>query len=516
MLPRIHPTLTPAYHPAGVDPTLLQTALNALERNDFAAVEQLWRSAPSTARAHPSLQLLRALALGGGGELRRAEKLLDRLATPGHAHPRRNLGDLLARLGRHGPAAIQYRAAVAALPDDTQAWHALGRSLTESGDLADAEAAFRRATTLAPEAAAPWSNLGMVLKIQTRFDEAVAAHNQAVARAPHDPQIRVNRAVALLHAGRLTEAWADYEYRLRLDGRPRLPPGPLLPDITSLDLRGRTVLVWHEEGFGDTIQFARYIPLLAASGARVFLAVPNPLVRLMQTLGSATILGPADPFPTYDYHCPVFSLPRAFGTKLDTIPSDVSYLFAEQELAAAWATRLPEAHYRVGAVWAGQARPWLPGFESLNARRSLDPGELRPLAELPGIRLISLQLGQAAPDFMFDPTGQITDFADTAGIIANLDAVVSVDTSVVHLAGALGKPVLLLDRFDNYWRWFSGREDSPWYPTLRIFRQDRTGDWSGPLRRAARWLRDSPRLALGATVADCPGRECIRDSLTSR
>jgi tetratricopeptide (TPR) repeat protein len=487
----VHPALTPPRHPVRVDAALPQTALNALERDDFPAVEHLWLSAPAAAQATPGLQLLRALALGGAGHLSRAGELLDRLAAPGHAHPSRDLGDLLARLGRHGAAAIQYRVAVAALPDDTQAWHALGQSLTESGDLAGAEAAFRRATILAPEAAGPWSNLGMVLKIQTRFDEAIAAHNQAVTRASEDPQIRVNRAVALLHAGRLTEAWADYEYRLRLDGRPRLPPGPLLPDLPEgCDLTGRTVLVWHEEGFGDTIQFARYIPLLAARGARVFLAVPEPLVRLTQSLGFATILEPADPFPAYDYHCPVFSLPRAFGTTLDTIPGHTPYLSADPGLTTAWAYRLPETPFRVGAVWAGQARPWLPGFESLNARRSLDPGALRMLAELPGIRLVSLQLGQAAPDFMFDPAAKITDFADTAAIIANLDAVVSVDTSVVHLAAALRKPVLLLDRFDNCWRWFSGREDSPWYPTLRILRQDRMNDWSGPLHRAARWLRD--------------------------
>ncbi len=478
---------------------ILTTALDALERNDFPAVERLCQSASSAERAHPGLALLRALALGGAGELRRAGRLLDRLAQPGNAHPRRDLGDLLARLGRHGQAAVQYRAAAAALPDDAAAWHALGLSLAEAGDLTAAEDAFRRTIALDLAPAAPWSNLGMMLKTRLRFEDALAAHNEAVARAPADPQLRVNRAVALLHAGRLTEAWAEYEYRLRLDGRPRMPACPLLPDLAATTLTGRTILVWHEEGFGDTIQFARYLPMLAATGAQVVLAVPTPLVRLLGRLqetplplreGSKpkipniTILDPHTQFPPYDYHCPVFSLPRAFGTTLETIPGRTPYLTADADLATHWAARLPPHSLRVGVVWTGQARPWLPGFAALNARRSIDPAALRPLAEISGLHLISLQLGHPAPDFMLNLPGDITDFADTAAIIANLDIVLSVDTSVVHLAGALGKPVLLLDRYDNCWRWFSGREDSPWYPTLRILRQHRMNDWSVPLQRA--------------------------------
>ena len=463
----------------------------ALERSDFREVERLWHTLPASQRGLPGLGLIRALALGGAGQLARAGRELDRLAQPGHAHPRRDLGDILARVGKPGPAAVEYRAAIRAVPDDGAAWHALGLSLAELGDLQAAEDAFRHTIALDPGPAAPWSNLGMMLKTQQRFTEAIQAHDAAVSRAPSDPQIRVNRAVALLHAGRLTEAWADYEYRLRLDGRPRMPAGPLLPDIAGLDLSGRIVLVWHEEGFGDTIQFARYAPLLAARGARPLLAVPAPLVRLFGCLPGTTVLDPAAPFPAYDYHCPVFSLPRAFGTTLETVPAGTSYLFAEPALVAAWAVRLPSMGLRAGIAWAGQARPWLPGFAALNARRSLDPGDLRHLADIPGVQLVSLQAGQRAPDFMHDPMPDVTDFADTAAIIANLDVVVTVDTAVVHLAAGLGKPVLLLDRYDNCWRWFSGREDSPWYPTLRILRQRRMNDWSVPLRRTAELLHSA-------------------------
>lgn len=456
----------------------LAGALAALERNDFAAVARIWEGTPDGARV-PALRLICALALGGAGDVERAGGLLDGLAMPEHAHPRRDLGNLLSRLDRHQAAAMQYRAAVEALPDDAVAWHGLGMSLASAGDLLAAEQAFRQAVGLDPRPAAPWSNLGMVLKTQGRFEDAVAAHDQAVQRAPEDARIRVNRAVALLHAGRLTEAWRDYEYRLTLAERPALPRGLLLPGVEGL--AGRTVLVWHEEGFGDTIQFARYAPMLAEHGARVVLAVPEPLRRLMGTLAGVEVVPIEDPWPAYDFHCPVFSLPRAFGTTMETIPAVVPYLAADPGLGAAWASRLP-AGRRIGCVWTGQARPWAKGFDVLQARRSLDPEVFRALAG-PGAVLVSLQHGQAAPDFMADPMPEVRDFADTAAIMVNLDVVVSVDTSVVHLAGALGRPVVLLDRYDNCWRWFSEREDSPWYPTLRILRQRRMGDWGEVLER---------------------------------
>ena len=199
----------------------------------------------------------------------------------------------------------------------------------------------------------------------------------------------------------------------------------------------------------------------------------------------------------FDFHCPVFSLPRAFGTTLDTIPSATPYLFADPALVEAWARRLPSGGRRVGLVWAGQARPWLPGFSTLDARRSAGLASFAPFASVPGIRFVSLQKGPPAAEagtlppglVLHDPMPDITDFAETAAIIANLDLVISVDTSVVHLAGALGKPVFLLDRYDNCWRWFSDRDDSPWYPGLRIFRQPVLGDWGSPMQRAAAALR---------------------------
>jgi len=472
--------------------SLLAGALAALEAGRFAAATAAGRWLSALTPGDVEAKLLLGLALGAEGRLNEAMPLLDAVARtrPGHAHPRRDLAELLARLGRPAEAAVQFRAWLAQAPEDAGAHHALGLAVAESGEIEAAISHLRQAIAIDPTPAAGWSNLGMLLKIQRQFEDAIAAHDAAVLRAPQDPQIRVNRAVALLHAGRLTEAWRDYEWRLRQPGHTGLPLATLLPDIAGLDLRGRTVLVTHEEGFGDTLQFVRYVPLLAERGARVLLAVPRELQRLMGGIaGVAELCVFGTPLPRFDYHCPVFSLPRAFGTTMETIPGETPYLSVDPTLIAQWEGRLPPAGLRVGLVWAGQARPWLPGFSTLDGRRSAGIAAFAPLADMPGARFICLQKGPAAAEpvpaglTLHDPMPEVDDFADTAAIVAGLDLVVSVDTSVVHLAGALGKPVFLLDRYDNCWRWFSGREDSPWYPQLQIFRQERLGDWSEPMRR---------------------------------
>jgi hypothetical protein len=410
-------------------------------------------------------------------------------------------------LHESGDAAAAVRVLAPALrrrPDWAAGHNLMGMALFDAGRYDAAIAAFRCAAAFAPTAAAPFANLGMALKTVGRFDDAIAAHDAAVARDPADPQLRLNRAVARLRAGRMAEAWDDYECRHALPGHAiPLPLDRLLPAPLP-DLAGRTVLTLHEEGFGDTIQFARYLPLLAARGTNVLVRVPADLVRLFAgnpALGR--VLDPAAPLPAYDFHCPFFSLPRAFATTLETIPAEIPYLHADPALVAAWRERLPEANgrRRIGLVWAGQARPWLPGFTALDHRRSTTLAAFAPLAALADVTFVSLQKGPAAAEAaapppgmaLHDPMDAVADFADTAAIIAGLDAVVSVDTSVVHLAGALGRPVLLLDRYDGCWRWLAGRDDSPWYPTLRILRQPRPGDWADVLRRAAAALASAGR-----------------------
>ncbi len=272
-----------------------------------------------------------------------------------------------------------------------EAQYQMGLSLAEAGQFAAAAEHFSQAIACDPGPAAFWANLGMMLRIECRFDVALDAYAEALSRSPNDRQIRVNRAVARLHAGRFAEAWQDTAWLLEpehaiLAPERRLPPMSRLPDLT-----GRTVLVVQEEGLGDTLQFLRYLPLLAERGARVVVAVPRELTRLMRTApGIAEIPDGDAPVPPHDYHVSFNGLPRAFETTLATIPCAVPYLAADPALVAEWARQLPATRaLRVGLVWAGQARPWLPGFIGLDRRRSAGLAALAPLTAVSGVQLVS-------------------------------------------------------------------------------------------------------------------------------
>jgi Flp pilus assembly protein TadD len=482
----------------------LATAIDAIEVGDFAAALPPCRALLADAPDDADASLLLGLALAALGETEAAAEALGHVAEgrPHLPHPAPEAADLLRRRGQPVQAARQLAACLARSPADgmlrlacAEAWHDAGHASAARGDLEMAIGHFAAATGAMPEDAAAWSNLGILLKTVGRHGAARAAHDRAVALRPEDARLRLNRAVALLHAGDMAAAWDDYEWRLRQPGGMRLPPGDLLPDLhAGSDLRGRTVLLWHEEGFGDTLQFIRYAPLVAARGARVVAWMPQALAALIAGVdGVDNVFTDAVALPAYDWHCPVFSLPRAFRTELGTIPADIPYLPVDPARRAAFADALPApGRLRVGLAWAGQARPWAPGFAVLDGRRSMRLDDLAPLGEVPGIAWVCLQKDYAGPAPPgFDPRcwhnsmPLVRDFAETAAIVAELDVTVSVDTSVVHLAGGLGVPAFLLDRFDNCWRWYSGRTDSPWYPHLRIYRQARIGDWEPVVRAVA-------------------------------
>ena len=504
---------------------LLSNALMCLETERWRRAEAECQALLAQAPDDVEGTLLLGITVAAMGEPERAAPLLARVARarPNHAHPCNDLAAMRPAVPRKLVAA-QYRACLALARQDSRlrrdfasflldhdepaealavlelaencpaTRNLAGIALAELGRFPEAIEAFEFAVTHDPGPSMGWSNLGLMLKVEGRFDDALVAYDEAVARSPGDARIHVNRSVALLHAGRWSEAWAEYEWRLRLPGHTPLPLDRLLPAVDTLgDMRGLTVLAQHEEGFGDTLQFMRYLPMLAERGVRVVAMVPQVLIRVVASVTGVAEVIPSDAqVPAYDYHCPFFSLPRAFASTIDTVPS-APYLRADPILSASWRDRLPEGGLRVGLVWAGQARPWLPGFTSLDARRSAGLPAFAPLAGVPGLNLISLQAGSPAQRTtvlprgmqLHDPMGNVSDFADTAAIIDNLDVVVSVDTAVLHLAAAMGKRVLLLDRYDNCWRWLSGRMDSPWYPTLTIFRQDVLGDWSAPMHRVA-------------------------------
>ncbi len=436
------------------------------------------------------------------------------------------LGVLRAQLGQPGPAVPLLRRSLRVRPLAAQPWAHLGGALRAAERPEEAEAVLRCALALDPAAAdaldglgatlhalaryplaAAWLhranalrpghaetllNLGTVLRDQQRFDEAEGWFDHALARQPGNAAIHLARAVGRLVRGDLPSGWEGFERRWR---RLSAPPWAGEP------LNGATILLHMEQGFGDAMQFIRYAPLVARAGGRVVVEVSAGLLRLFQASldPSIPVLVRGPEPPPHDRHCPLMSLPRAFGTDLASIPAPIPYLAPERGDRNLWRDRLAEGAegLRVGLVWAGNPR------HRNDRNRSLPVAALRPLLAVPGVRVISLQAGDGrgaldalAPGVVEDPMGRVRDFADTAAILANLDLLISVDTAIVHLAGAMGVPAWLLLPYAPDWRWLLDRDDSPWYPSLRLFRQAHPGDWDTVVGTVAVALRGHARRAV--------------------
>jgi hypothetical protein len=291
-------------------------------------------------------------------------------------------------------------------------------------------------------------------------------------------------------------AWLGLEERLRLPTAEATRHFPQNRWHGEPGIEGRRILLHAEAGLGNTIQFVRYAPLVATLGATVLLAVQPELKPLLTGMpGVESVHGPLGAWPEFDLHCPLMSLPMAFATTEQTIPRQVPYLAVDPDAIASWQTILPAPAgaqgLRIGLVWAGASRPQQPHAAAIDRRRSMALAQMAPLGGVPGNVFVSLQLGPAAaqietaPFPLLDVAARLTDFAETAALVEALDLIIAVDTAVAHLAGALGKPVWLLSRHDACWRWGRDRDDSPWYPTMRLFRQTTPGDWAGVMERVA-------------------------------
>jgi hypothetical protein len=343
---------------------------------------------------------------------------------------------------------------------------------------------------------------------QANPEEAERNCREALALRPDYKEARANLALALLMQGRLEEAWPAYEARWDVEAMGGPAPVLAQPRWTGQTLNGETVLLYAEQGFGDTLQFCRYTPMVAAAGGRVVLVVPKALRHLMTTLdGVAEVLSEEDDIRIHcDYHCPLLSLPFAFNTSLDTIPATIPYLHADpapwsETLAGLSRAEVGPHRLKVGLVWAGKSRTAQPHAVAIDKRRSMRLTDMAPLFTVPNCTFVSLQLGPPAAQMQALPEGaelhdvshRLNDWSDTAALVAGLDLVIAVDTAVAHLAGALGKPVWMLNRFDSCWRWFLHRDDTPWYPTMRQFRQTSRGDWKGVIERVKLALTEAAR-----------------------
>lgn len=431
-------------------------------------------------------------------DLKRTDAALadyDRLIRilPGYAAALNNRGILLLRLMRTEAALADFDAAIALDPDTPEILNSRGTALRAAGRLEDALASFERAAALKPDYVDAIVNRGSVLQDLARYDEAMASYAQAQQIDPGHAAAHWNDATVRLLTGDLARGFAEAEWQRKVATLGLAEAGfaqPLWLGESPLD--GKTILVHADLGFGDTIHFARYIPMLAARGARVIARVQAALRKLIATVdGVALCIDKTAPLPDFDMHCPLSSLPLAFGTTLDSIPSSIPYLTAPG-LPDAWRDRLGAGDRpRIGLVWSGNAA-------HLNDRnRSIRADLLAPLLARDAV-FVGLQteiresdkaaLGERSNLIL---AGQsFADFTDTAAVVAALDLVITVDTSSAHLAGALGRPVWLLLPHVPDWRWLLDREDSPWYPTARLFRQDASRDWGAVIARVDRVLAE--------------------------
>ena len=395
-------------------------------------------------------------------------------------------GVVLYELKRFEEALADYDRALALWPDFADAIYNRGNTLHELGRYAEALVCYDQLPTLRPSDADTWNNRGKILKELNRYGEAMQCSARALAMAPDNLVAHCNEASMRLLTGDFARGFAEYEWRWKkADMAPALRIFPQPIWLGEGDIAGKTILLHGEQGFGDAIQFCRYVPLVAVRGARVILEVRKPLTALMAGLaGPARVIGAGDALPDFDIHCPLLSLPLAMGTRLETVPAQVPYLSASAEASAAWDVRLgPRTRLRVGFAWAGNAnheRDRDRSIELENFLRAIDADAT----------LVSLhQEVSAAEAATLSARGvlhfgdRLKDFTDTAALIAQLDLVVSVDTSVAHLAGALAKPVWVLVTYVPDWRWLLNRDDSPWYPTARLFRQGERRTWDEVIPR---------------------------------
>lgn len=417
------------------------------------------------------------------GRFEDALPCLDRLIAlrPGFLPGWFNRANILILLGRTEDAIADLEKALSLDPNLARAWDQRGALLLESNRPDEAFASFEKAVTLSPETASVHYNRGNALRELNRLDDAIASYDAALARNPYLSEAITNRAICLLMKGQWKDAWPAYEHRDRMNSRLLASP----PWLGAEDIAGRTLFIHPELFMGDMIQLCRYAKCALERGARVVLAAPHSLHALLGTLDPRIELIGADDTPAhFDVHTPLMSLPFAFKTELASVPATAPYLRADPVRVAAWKARLTERGFFVGACWRGRQTN---NAQRLN--RSIPAEHFRRIAALPRVRLVNLQkIDEQDPatkppsdlsivDFGADLDPGPDAFLDTAALMASLDLVITADTAIAHLAGALARPTWLLLPQVADWRWLMGRSDSPWYPTLRLFRQKTRGDW---------------------------------------
>ncbi len=478
-----------ASEPGNAGAAGLMAAL-AVDDNDFSAGHRWAQRAldadPQAAASHYTLGRL----YQAEGRLAEAEASYLRALQfePDSAKAHNNLGCVQHMLGKLDLAVASYRRALALDASLPQANQNLAAITADPAQAEGAIAGYLRYLRQNPEDAGAHNNLGNVYRELGRHREALASFDAAIARNPDLAEAHFSRAQELLLCGDYARGWQEHEWRWKVKALGMPMPAFRQPLWDGAALPGKTLLLHAEQGLGDTIQFIRYAPLAAARCGSVILECQPPIAGMLRAIpGLARVIARGEPLPPFDAHFPVMSLPRIFGTTVDSIPWKGPYLRADPRRVEHWRRmRAPGARLHAGLAWAGRPQYWD------DRKRSIPLAAFAPLAEVPGLSLVSLQWGEGAAQLASQPRLGIRDFGDAirdfsemAALVASLDVVISVDTSVTHLAGALGAPAWLLASHAPEWRWLLDRADSPWYPSVRIFRQARSGDWPGVIERVA-------------------------------
>jgi tetratricopeptide (TPR) repeat protein len=463
----------------------------------IAAYRQAIRIEPDVALAHNNL----GAVLQDTGQLDEAMAAYRQAIAlrPNFAEAHTNLGIALKDKGQFDEAIAAYRQAIAIRPNYAEAHSNLATALKDRGQLDEAIDAYRQAISLRPNFAEAHSNLGNALIDRGQLDEGIAAFRQAIALRPDFAGAHNNLSLALLARGDFQQGWEEFEWRLKCEDFPSHLRNLTEPQWDGCPLEGRTILLHTEQGFGDAIQFIRYLPLVAQRGGKIIIECYAELQRLFQTVaGRCQIVVRGQPLPAFDLHCPLLSLPRVFGTNFANLPQIVPYLSPDPALVEAWSRTLgaPDGQLRVGLAWAGNPRyKW-------DRTRSVNLQQLAPFAAARGVKFYSLQKGPPGEQAKNPPVGlelvdlgpELNDFVDTAAVMSLMDLIITTDTSVPHLAGALGRSVWVMLQLVPDFRWLRDRTDSPWYPTMRLFRQPTWGDWDSVITRVvdalSQWTRN--------------------------
>ncbi len=432
---------------------------------------------------------------------------------PDQAEVHNNLGNTLRQMGRLDEAEARLRHALTLKPDYANAFNNLGIVLSERGLADEAISSFRQALTLKPDHTEALNGLGSVLSGLDHLDEAMACFRQALQIQPNHAEAHKNLGITLLLAGRYAEGWPEYEWRWKT---PECPPRPFpQPRWDGSPLNGRTILIHTDQGLGDAFQFIRFVPLVKQRGGTTIVECQQRLSRALSTCpGIDQIVERGQPIPRFDCHIPLLSLPGVLGTTVETIPAQVPYLHAEEPLVNHWRDELAtRSGFKIGINWGAAVKNWA-GLR----QRNIPLRHFAPLGRIEGVTLVSLQKGKGTeelaelpPDVPVLDLGPRLDeqtgaFVDTAAVLKNLDLVITSDTSIGHLAGALGVPVWIILPYAPHWVWMLGRDDSPWYPSARLFRQPRPGHWEGAIAEVEQALRRHlARQRRSITVEIAPG-----------